>query len=305
MMTSPDQIEFLDHRNIEWQCVKRMRYFCYQRFAYNYPGPVNNLHQNLVVVPADHYGDQQLCDYALTVSPHPAAHKLGVDQFGNRVFKLHVRWIARSIAFEVRTITERIAGAAGAPALTSDQARHFLAPTRLTASDDHITAVAHELRARTRSDADFAEQTSEWVSQAMRYGSGATGVNTTAAEALAGGKGLCQDYAHIMIAICRAAGLPARYVSGHMLGEGGSHAWVDVLLSTQDGSSYAPVGFDPTNRRQPNLGYTTVAIGRDYCDVSPSSGTYSAPYGGGLSFTKRAGLTFLEYVDGTSAQAAS
>ena len=58
-----------------------------------------------------------------------------------------------------------------------------------------------------------------------------TSIATTAAEALAGGRGVCQDTAHVMIALCRAAGLPARYVSGHLLGEGGTHAWVEVIVA--------------------------------------------------------------------------
>jgi transglutaminase-like putative cysteine protease len=99
-----------------------------------------------------------------------------------------------------------------------------------------------------------------------------------------------------MIAVCRAAGLAARYVSGHMLGEGGSHAWVEVLVSA--GEALEPVAFDPTNRRRPDLGYTTVAVGRDYRDVPPTSGSFSAPYGGRLSFSKRAGLTLVELKDG-------
>jgi transglutaminase-like putative cysteine protease len=132
----------------------------------------------------------------------------------------------------------------------------------------------------------------------MCYRGGVTGVKSSAAEALALGAGLCQDYAHIMIAMCRSVGLPARYVSGHMLADGGSHAWVDVLLPNGDDQFLHPVAFDPTNRRRPNMSYTIVAVGRDYRDVSPASGSFSAPYSGRLQFRKRAGLTFVEFTDG-------
>ena len=67
--------------------------------------------------------------------------------------------------------------------------------------------------------------------EAISYAHGVTSVATTAAEALAGGQGVCQDSAHVMIALCRAIGLPARYVSGHLLGEGGTHAWVEVIVA--------------------------------------------------------------------------
>ena len=130
----------------------------------------------------------------------------------------------------------------------------------------------------------------------MRYEAGVTTVQTTAAEALALRRGMCQDYAHVMIAICRAAGLAARYVSGHLLGEGGSHAWVEVLLPHGDG--YYAHAYDPTNGRRRHMGYTTVAVGRDYGDVSPVSGVYTAPYKGQLSCSKQAGITFLEFANG-------
>ena len=293
-----DPIQFIDHRKVEWQRVKRIRYFCYQRFLYQYPGPVHNLRQNLVVVPTDHYGDQRLHSYRLSVSPYPAAHQHSIDCFGNRVFKLEVAWLDRSIAFEVRKTVERVAGPHTSIQISAGQAGHFLRPTRLTASDDRIAAVARELAEKSRNSYELAEHISDWVAGVMSYGAGATGVTTTAAQALAIGQGLCQDYAHVMIAICRAAGLPARYVSGHMLGEGGSHAWVEVLIPSKHNGHLHAFAFDPTNRRRPNLGYTTVAIGRDYCDVSPTSGTYTAPYAGSLSFDKRAGLTLIEFSDG-------
>ncbi|MDP8936334.1 MAG: transglutaminase family protein, partial [Actinomycetota bacterium] len=115
-----------------------------------------------------------------------------------------------------------------------------------------------------------------------------------AAAAVAGGRGVCQDYAHVMIALCRAAGLPARYVSGHLVGEGGSHAWVEVVVSSSavgggtDGRALA-VAFDPTHDRRARRGYLTVAVGRDYADVAPTSGTFEGLGPGVLSATKRLG----------------
>ncbi|MBA3946197.1 MAG: transglutaminase family protein [Herpetosiphonaceae bacterium] len=290
--------QFIDHRQIEWQRVKRTNYFLYQCFRYEYPGPIADLRQNLMVVPAKRYGDQRLRDHQLIVSPHKAATSRRRDCCGNHVLALDVARVERSIAFEVMTTVERNAQQYSLPTIPRAAAAYFLEPTRLTRSDEHITAIAHELRAKARRDEDLALAIHEWVGQALRYGSGATTVLTTAAEALAIGQGLCQDYAHVMLAICRAAGMPARYVSGHMLGEGGSHAWVEVLLPARRSGRLQAVAYDSTNQRQPNLGYTTVAIGRDYADVAPTSGRYTAPYGGRLSFTKRAGLTEIEYLDG-------
>ncbi len=108
---------------------------------------------------------------------------------------------------------------------------------------------------------------------------------------------MCQDYAHCMLALCRLCGLPARYVSGHLLGEGGTHAWVEVLVPhPQDREALRAVAFDPTHDRRPGLRYVTVAVGRDYGDVPPTSGTFEGPYGGELTTHKRAAVTRVEYV---------
>jgi transglutaminase-like putative cysteine protease len=290
------ELPLLDHKALDWKQVKRVRYFCYQRFYYAYPGPIRALHQRLIVVPPDRYGDQAVIDQQLTVAPHPAVARERVDMFGNRVWELEVSHIEREIAFETIVTIER-----AAPLhelfLSGAEVASFREPTELTAADDRIRAIAAELAAGVDDQDALAERISGWVADAMRYASGATGVRTTAAQALVLGKGLCQDYAHIMLAICRAASLPARYVSGHMLAEGGSHAWVEVLLAADRGR-FRVAAFDPTNRRRPDMSYAIVAVGRDYHDVTPTSGSFTAPYGGRLSFTKRAGLRLVEFVDG-------
>lgn len=100
------------------------------------------------------------------------------------------------------------------------------------------------------------------------YQPGATDVRTTAEEALAGGKGVCQDYAHIFISLCRLAGIPARYVAGMMEGEGQTHAWAEAFL---DGCWR---GFDPTNGRMVDDTYIKLAHGRDFVDGAVDKGCF-------------------------------
>jgi transglutaminase-like putative cysteine protease len=91
-----------------------------------------------------------------------------------------------------------------------------------------------------------------------------------------------------MLAICRACGLPSRYVSGHLLGQGGTHAWVEVILPTRDGTGDAIAhAFDPTHASRGGLGYVTVAVGADYADVAPTSGTFRSGSPGRLTASKR------------------
>jgi len=112
----------------------------------------------------------------------------------------------------------------------------------------------------------------------FKYDSAATDIATTVDDLLRIGRGVCQDFAHLMIAAMRVFGLPARYVSGYLLtyappgkkklvGSDASHAWVSV---------WAPdigwVDFDPTNNMIPRDEHITIAYGRDFQDVSPVTG---------------------------------
>jgi len=147
----------------------------------------------------------------------------------------------------------------------------LLRATRRTAADEAIRTVAHAHACRDVRET--AERLCAYVHGAIAYDFGATSVATTAAEAHAGARGVCQDSAHLMIALCRVLSIPARYVSGHLLGEGGTHAWTEVVV--RDGDGARAIAFDPCNGRRAGGGYLTVAVGRDYGDVPPTSGTYS------------------------------
>jgi transglutaminase-like putative cysteine protease len=183
-------------------------------------------------------------------------------------------WVEFSVSTEVEVDTELAHRALPDP--------RCLTFTRLTAPDDGVATLARN------GDGDPAAICSR-VHDALLYEHGITGVGTTAAEALAGGSGVCQDFAHIMVSVCRLLRMPARYVSGHLLGEGGSHAWVEILRPDADGSGWTAEGWDPTHDRRTGAGYVTVAVGRDYADVAPMSGTYDGiGVKGALSVTKRA-----------------
>jgi transglutaminase-like putative cysteine protease len=116
--------------------------------------------------------------------------------------------------------------------------------------------------------------------ETLRYERGATHVRTSSAQARAAGGGVCQDFAHVTLALLRAAGLPARYVSGYLhpaaeagIGEtttGESHAWVEFWAG-------AWAAADPTSLAEVGSRHVLLARGRDYADVRPLSGIYSGP----------------------------
>lgn len=292
---SLDSVALLDHTSIQWNQVRSARFWIHQRFCYEYPGPIRNLHQRLIVVPPDQHGHQHLLDYQVRADAPSATASYETDMFGNRVFHFAIPRIGKDLEFDVWSNIEHKPRPSDAIQLTAHEVQRYRQPTALTTCDERMAKVARELYEQSSDLAEFAERVNDWTYGTMEYLWGITHVGTTAPQALTLGRGVCQDYSHIMLALCRYAGLPARYVSGHFLGEGGSHAWVEVLVPNSDGRTYQAVAYDPTNHCRVGLSYLTVAVGRDYRDVAPISGSYAAPYQGHLTVSKRAGVTNVEY----------
>lgn len=113
-----------------------------------------------------------------------------------------------------------------------------------------------------------AEQIMHEVNGLLTYKSGSTDIYTTAVQAFLQREGVCQDYAHIMLALCRYQGIPARYAAGLILGEGYTHAWVEVYI---DGRWQ---GMDPTNDCYADNTYIKLADGRDYGDCLVDRGIF-------------------------------
>lgn len=284
--------EFLDHRAVEWSRVRSATLYAFQRFRYAYPAPVHDLSQRLVVRPADARPDQILSSFGLSARPRRSTRAERRDVHGNLVIELEASYVRREAVFEVTFVVERTRGPN--PVVSAREAELLSRPTLLTAPGENLTEIARELRSRADSPRDLAARVSAFVSGHMKYASGVTSVKTPAARAFELGAGLCQDYAHVALALCRAAGLSARYVSGHMLGEGGSHAWLEALIPLENGT-FEAVGLDPTNARAPNPSYVVVATGADYADVAPTTGMFRSSKGGVLHYEKRAGAVAVEY----------
>lgn len=291
-------LELIDHRGVDWSRVKRIAYLVHQYLRYDYQGPIRDLDHRLVIIPPEHYGDQSRIFHRVAVSASNAITQLQRDDFGNHVLQIGVPRVRRTISFEAWIIVERQAGQTSLrlpeEALTD---RRLLEPSPLTQVDEALGRAARELAAEGLRGLPLAMRINSWVYRAMHYGHGVTGVSTTAAEAFALKRGVCQDYAHVMLALCRELGLPARYVSGHLIGEGGTHAWVEVLVPVRSGGRVEAevVALDPTHDRAATLSYVTVALGRDYGDVAPTSGTYRARHAGELSSRRRVALTAVDY----------
>jgi len=143
------------------------------------------------------------------------------------------------------------------------------AHTTLTAPSAAMLAFLRGLELDTSNKAELASRIASAVHERMAYQPGVTGVATTAAQAFELGRGVCQDYAHITIALLREAGIPARYVCGFLPGEGATHAWVEWH------DSGAWLALDPTHGRAVEYGCIKVAHGRDSADCPVNRGIFT------------------------------
>jgi transglutaminase-like putative cysteine protease len=285
----------IDPATVNWPSARRATYLLRQTFRYEYPEPIQDLNQRLIVIPPERFGDQRRLRHKLSVGGDGATCENRQDRFGNIVVDVFAPRVSSAIEFVAEVSVERHSAVEHRLPDGWLADGYLLHPSLLTAADDRIRCAAEELSSSASWGLDLADRINDFVYQSMSYKVGGTGVRTTAAEALALGVGVCQDYAHIMLALCRVCGLPSRYVSGHLLGQGGTHAWVEVVLPTRDGTGDAIASaFDPTHASRGGLGYVTIAVGADYSDVAPTSGTYVSSAMGRLVTSKRVTLTDLE-----------
>ena len=155
----------------------------------------------------------------------------------------------------------------------------FLMPSDYAGPTDLLTQFAKDVRAHRREDPlSLILELNSAMYKAFEYVPKHTHVNSPIDHALADRKGVCQDFAHIMIALLRGLKIPARYVSGYLFHgkknqdrsvDGASHAWVEAMLP-----ALGWVGFDPTNNLIAGGRHIRTAIGRDYADVPPTRGIF-------------------------------
>jgi transglutaminase-like putative cysteine protease len=226
-----------------------------------------------------HYSIQQLRLSPLTtpaqivtqwVVDAPGKLEAGRDAYGNALMTLVLTRPHREIRLRVEGQVETVPLTDGR--LPEGEGpipmQHFTSPTRLTEVDAALCEFAHSLPAvdTTASLLDAAAR----VSERVRYESGVTDVTHSAVDAFALGRGVCQDHAHVMLAVCRARGVPARYVSGYIdpgdVPEMASHAWVDVWID----SGWVTV--DVTHACFASEKYCRIAVGRDYEAAAPVRG---------------------------------
>lgn len=281
---------------------------------YAYAPPVETA-QHLAHLKPLRTPSQELLEHRIEITPAPAQRTDSADAYGNArtFFALESTHEELSVVAHslVRTLPPTPPGAAELE-LPWEQARErfryrkgasydpaveFVFPSRYVPRHDDFAAYARESFTPGRPLFDVAHDLTQRMFTDFIYDGDSTEISTPAVQALAQRRGVCQDFAHIMIACLRTMGLPARYVSGYLLtqpapgqerlvGADASHAWVSVYLPGAQGPGVW-TDFDPTNGRQPGEDYVALATGRDFADVSPMRGVLH----GGARHTLKVGVT--------------
>jgi len=237
---------------------------------YRYAEPVKRSVQNLRLTPRREAIQRALRWDIAT----PGRQHAQIDAYDNVVHLLTLDEPHREIRIVVNGVVETEDGEG---TVLADEGKlsplAFVAQTNLTRSDEALATFAAQCLPPRRDPHDRFIQLANAVCETVQYEKGATDVHESASRAFARGKGVCQDHAHVFIACCRTAGIPARYVSGYVYaGEGAevaSHAWVDVWLGPEQGGW---LSIDVTHRALAAGRHCRLAVGRDYLDACPVRG---------------------------------
>lgn len=239
--------------------------------TFSYDQPISEAYTEMCLRPLDGFG-QHCLSFTLITEPHDERLNY-TDRFGNDVSHFDViqphNKLVVAAKSEVLTPDHFIQFASGLSPL--DEYDYMMETPYAPLSDDIAQLAASQLIDGDPKATAFALMSH--IHATLQYEKGATDVTTTAQEALELGRGVCQDFSHLMLAACRGQKIPARYVSGYLYNNGhtaASHAWVDVYIEGEGGW----LSLDPTHNREQTAEYVRVAIGRDYADVPPTRGIF-------------------------------
>jgi transglutaminase-like putative cysteine protease len=262
-------------------------------------------------------GERQRCDeFSVRLTPEVRLHRHS-DYFGTEVVEFEISRPHTHLTIDVRA---RVSTRAPAPPpVTSWEALADVAYQEaggeflLQTDDAPEDSVLRELVRTTRagSPLDTVMAVSQLIPDRFEYRRGATFVDSTVADLLQAGAGVCQDFVHLGLCVLRHHGIAARYVSGYLFAAGDSdptqpresvevdtHAWLEALLPLDGPGDPAWVGVDPTNRGLAGETHVKIGHGRHYADVPPIKGVYRGAASAEL--TASVTMTRLERTDPAS-----
>lgn len=266
-----------------------MRYTVYHLTQFRYDAPVSESVMEVRMQPRTE-SVQRCLRFELTTTPRARVFAYQ-DPEGNIVHHFDVPGRHRELTIVAESVVEFVADLAVPLAMdpstwhvlddpaTRERFLEMLEPSHFARPTDALVALGRELGpSRADDPLTLLRRLNAQIYEAFEYAPKSTRVDSPIDEALAARRGVCQDFAHVMIALVRGLGIPCRYVSGYLFHDqqgserstdGASHAWVEAWLP-----SLGWIGLDPTNRTLATDRHIRVAIGRDYHDVPPNRGAF-------------------------------
>lgn len=266
-----------------------MRYTVYHLTHFRYDAPVSESVMEVRMQPRTE-SVQRCLRFELSTTPRARVFAYQ-DPEGNVVHHFDVPARHRELTVVAESVVEFVSDITIPPCCdmaawdvlderaTRERFFEFLEPSHFAKPTEALAAFGRELGLSRQVDPlSLVRRLKHQVYDAFEYSPKSTRVDSPIDEALAARRGVCQDFAHVMIALVRGMGIPCRYVSGYLFhsqdgGErstdGASHAWVEAWLP-----SLGWIGIDPTNRTVAMNRHIRVAIGRDYLDVPPTRGAF-------------------------------
>ena len=252
---------------------------------YHYPIPAFDSFNQLRLQPShDEY--QSLLSFRVTLMPDvPTIHN--TDYFGTTVHHFHIREPHQTLRIETNSVVVKhlkpFPNSNFAASLTdyrSSLIEYLSSCKRVSLEPDWVALLEYRILQPQDDLLEYLMGLNAHLKNRFTFQAGVTGVDTPLEEFVRHGTGVCQDFVHSMLAVCRSQGIPARYVSGYVyagtdfLGAEATHAWLEAFIPT-----VGWIGFDPTNNLLETENHVRIGFGRDYDDIPPLHGLRR---GGGL-----------------------
>ena len=265
-----------------------MRLYVHHKTRYRYPSPGKDSFNELRLNPLSN--DWQKCENCfISVLPTTRLNQY-LDLNGNMVHHFEIPQDHSKLVIESRSTIETskrvdfehfpygVSLRSLREVETQTIYRQYLQNSSFVETNPEIWRLAIDIQKDSEDIFQTAYQIMEFIFQNFEYTQSITSVDTHANEVIKNRKGVCQDFAHAALALCRCLGIPSRYVSGYfydhtrnqiMRGSGASHAWLEVMVN-----GHGWYGLAPTNNRVVDETYVILGTGMDYKEVAPVTGTY-------------------------------
>lgn len=252
---------------------------------YQYNWPIKESINEIRLFPY-HFNDQEVLDHQLLITSNPIV-EISKDFYGNSVGNFNILHPHKEMIIESR-MTVNVHHSLQIPEIDTTKVHdlekekdknstllRLCSPDKIT-NQKKIDSYLKKINASDNPITEIAQKCSEYIYKNFTYTKGITNIETTVDEILEHKKGVCQDFAHVLLQFLRTAGIPSRYVSGYICpnttglrGEGATHAWVEFYTPKQGW-----LGIDPTNNVWAMDNHVKLSVGRDFNECTPVKGTF-------------------------------